>query len=111
MTLSSLLTQSVTILRRGASTSDAEGNWVPAADVSEVVKARVEQTPGTEGFAGAERTERLWRGYFLPSVALNPDDRVQVGSRIFEVLGPPADQSGLAGVHHVVADLRFVGED
>lgn len=104
----SLLTQTVTIVRRASSGRDAYNNpaytWTDLATHA----GRLTQTEATEVAVGEDRVISDWNLYFPDDADIAAHDRVRVDGRTFEVVGEPYRVRSQSAVHHVKARLRHV---
>ena len=106
-----MLTQTVTIERRSAATTDPDyGNDVPGTVSAEVTQAYVEQTDAVEITVNRETYRTDWRVFLLPEVTIDGSDRIIHGSRVLEVIGSPHEvwNPRTRSVHHIEALAREV---
>lgn len=109
MSLATLLTQTVTLLRFSAGVEDDYGNvtesWTPAG----TVKCRLEQRASREVTQDRQTVVSDWVMYCPPTVVIGEQDRIADGyGRTFEVVGAPAMQSSPTRDVYVEVSLRHV---
>jgi len=108
MSLQSLLTETVTVVRRAYDAIDAYGNPQPGTETSVSYPARVEQLSSEETNTDRDTVVARWR-MFLPADAdITPFDRVESAGRVFEVDGDPIERRAPRGTHHLEVELRRV---
>lgn len=101
------LPDTVTVLRPGASTTNAEGDST-ATDSETEYPGWLQQTEATEVNNGRTVLTSGWL-LFLPADAdLRASDRVRVDDNTFEVVGLPNRLTTPRGVHHIEARLSLV---
>lgn len=87
-----ILSESATILRQTL-TSDGRGGQTASyasggADDEGVPCMISRDTPKTDQVEGGKPVvPQLWRVTFLYTVSLTPTDRIQIGTRVFEIVG------------------------
>ena len=109
MSLATLLTQPITIVRAGASTdryNNAAADWTTATRVT--VNGRLQQTDTVEVAVGRDTLIADWL-LFLPTTAvISGLDRIETAAGTFEVVGVPAVVTTPAGPHHLEVRLRSI---
>lgn len=110
MSVRTLLTQTVTVLRQTPGGSDAEGNPIDTeVATSSSYPCRLQPLTAAELPAGAPLQEGLHRLYLLPGTPIDGTDRVQVSGRAYDVVGPPMEEVGRDGTtNHMLATVRRV---
>lgn len=99
----------VTILYPGT-TTDRYGNetkdWTTATTVTS--KGWVARQNQSENLQGREAEVSDWLLYLPADVMVDGGDRVQWGTYLFEVSGPPNTAWSPRGPHHIEAPLQVV---
>lgn len=110
MSLTSLLTELVTIQTVGSSTVDRYNQPIKAVTATTPdVAARLEQTDSVEVTAGESTVTSDWKIFLLPAAVITSGSRIVDSSgRTFEVVGAPSIERTPRGPHHLEARLRFV---
>lgn len=108
MSLTTLLTQTVTVTRRQFDALDAYGNPTSGTETTAVWPARLEQLSSDELVHDRDTIVADWRMFLPAAAAIGPFDAVESDGRTFEVWGDPAEQRSPRGVHHLEVKLRRV---
>lgn len=87
--LRSLMSQPLTIERRGTITTDEYGNEVPSTTSTVTTAGYLEQTTATEITVDRETYVTDWLAVLFADVELDASDRIVYGSSTFEVVGSP----------------------
>lgn len=107
MSLATLLTESVTVVRYAEAT-DEYGDEERGTPTSTVYPGRLEQLSSEEVLRNEDTVLADWR-LFLPATAdITAYDVVQARGLSFEVVGLPNEQRAPWGIHHVEARLKVV---
>lgn len=109
MTFRALLPHSVTIVRYDDSTEDAYGNPVRAETGRSTSPGRLWQVATEEREDGENTVVDRWKVFLPAGTALDAGDELLEGGRRFEVLGTPEQVYAARTVHHIEAQLRYVG--
>lgn len=111
MTLATMLTEDVTILRAGT-TTDRAGDIIKswASPASTAAKCFVETKRSDEDEFRRFSTDVLYLLFFSVGTDVQSGDRVVWGSITMEVIGKPMKRLTPKGVHHLeVAAREFTG--
>jgi hypothetical protein len=111
MSLDTLLTQTVTVIRWSQATqaADSEGNDLPSTPPSRVDYAGlVQQLTTSEDRTGPDIDTTTHRLFLPPTAVIDGGDRVEESGRLFEIVGAPDVLRTPRGVHHIEALLRLV---
>lgn len=110
MSFSSLLVQSVTILRAGVIV-DRYGSSIPDWDNPSEASSRawIAHRESTEdNDEGRNGRSSDWVAFLPPDATVDALDRVQWNGYTFEVVGLPKPAWSPRGLHHYEVDLRLV---
>lgn len=109
MSLDTLLTQTVTLVRAGSTTNrygDAEKNWATATRTT--AKGWVSQQSHAEDRDQREAQVSGWVLFLAADADVTGLDRVELNDLTFEVDGPPLPAYRPQGLHHYEVPLRRV---
>lgn len=107
MTLKTLLSETVTVIRY-ADATDAYGNTVPGAETRTDYAARLEQLSTEEIIRDRDTVIADWHMFLHPGTDITAYDRIEARGHLFEVVGLPNEQRRPAGTHHLEVLLRWV---
>ena len=109
MSLLSLLTEPVSILKRTPGATDDYGNGGDVFTTSSSVRGRMEQRSSEERTQDRQTVISDWVLYLAPTVVVAEQDRVSDRfGRIFEVVGAPAMNASPSRDVYVEVSLRHV---
>jgi len=109
VSLDSLLTQTVTIVRAGTATSrygDTAKDWTTST--STTTRGWISQRGSDEDPANREAEIGTWVLFVGPDETITGRDRVIWNGTTFEVVGPPTLAYTPRGLHHHEVTLRVV---
>lgn len=110
MSLTSLLTQTVSIKNYEAGAADEYGNISEAFGDPAIYQGRLEQLDNSrEVTVGRDTVTADFRLFLPPEATIGPFDEVVADGRTFQVVGlPMLEKAPLGPPSHVLAHLRFI---